>query len=354
VNTFWSGLALVVVGGAMGGSFTVPLKYVRGWAWEKTWLLYSIVGMVVVPWMIVAWAVPNPAAVFASVAPRELVTTALFGAGWGIGSVLFGLGVTRVGTAMAFAIVVSMTATLGSLIPLAVLHPSELGSARTLWLLLGLAIVLVGLTLCARAGFLKEAAEKNTEKSRTPTKQEMSGTSAGHAASGFLGGLLICLVAGVTSPMFNFSVAFGGNIQREAEHRGAEAAIASVAVIAVTVSAGFLTNALYCLYLLRRNRTLRSAPGSPLLANSALVIVMGLLWMLGMFFYGVGASRMGERGPVLGWPLFMTLMVLMGNFWGTVTGEWKRSGRRAYLLLQLGNAAMVVAFIVISVGTRPS
>jgi L-rhamnose-H+ transport protein len=350
VNTFWSGLALVVVGGAMGGSFTVPLKYVRGWAWEKTWLLYSIVGMVLVPWLIVAWAVPNPASVFAGVATRELVTTALFGAGWGIGSVLFGLGVTRVGTAMAFAIVVSMTATLGSLIPLAILHPSELRSARTLWLLLGLGIVLVGLTLCARAGFLKEAAE------RAPIlpKDDPGGKTGGHATSGFLGGLLICLVAGVTSPMFNFSVAFGGNIQREAEHHGAEAAIASVAVIAVTVSAGFLTNAFYCLYLLRRNRSLRSAPGSPILANAALVVLMGLLWMLGMFFYGVGASRMGDRGPVLGWPLFMTLMVLMGNFWGTVTGEWKRSGRRAYLLLQLGNAAMVAAFIVISVGTRPS
>jgi L-rhamnose-H+ transport protein len=350
VNTFWSGLALVIVAGAMGGSFTVPLKYVRGWAWEKTWLFYSIVGMVVVPWSIVAWAVPSPVAVFAGVAPRDLVTTALFGAGWGIGSVLFGLGVARVGTAMAFAIVVSMTATLGSLIPLAVLHPSELRSSRTLWLLLGLAIVLVGLALCARAGFLKEAAQKG----EPPEKTGAGETVVAGSASGFLGGLLICLVSGITSPMFNFGVAFGGNIQDEAEHHGAKAAIASVAVIAVTVSAGFLTNALYCVYLLRRNGTLRSAEPSPVVTNTALVILMGLLWMFGMFFYGVGESRMGDRGPVLGWPLFMTLMVLMGNFWGTVTGEWKGSGRRAYLLLQLGNAAMVAAFIVISAGSRPS
>jgi L-rhamnose-H+ transport protein len=347
MSPFWTGLALVVVGGAMGGSFTVPLKYVRGWAWEKTWLYYSIVGMVLVPWLIVAWAIPDPGAVFRTVPSGELAKTALFGVGWGLGSVLFGLGVTRVGTAMAFAIVVSLTATLGSLVPAAVLQPSDLTSTRTLWLLLGLAIVLIGLILCARAGFLKEAAQKAPNEDR-------EGGSASGSSSGFLGGLLICLVAGITSPMFNFAVAFGSNIQHEAERHGAEAAIASVAVIAVTVSAGFLTNALYCLYLLRRNRTYRSESSSPVLANAALVILMGLLWMLGMFFYGVGASRMGDRGPVLGWPLFMTLMVLMGNFWGTVTGEWKGSGRRAYLLLQLGNAAMVVAFIVISVGSRPS
>jgi L-rhamnose-H+ transport protein len=349
MDGFWSGLALVVVAGAMGGSFTVPLKYVQGWAWEKTWLIYSIIGMVVVPWTIVAIAIPDPVTVFSSVETRDLLKTALFGTGWGIGSVLFGLGVTRVGTAMAFAIVVSMTATLGSLIPLLVLHPSELNSVRTLWLLLGLAIVLVGLSLCARAGFLKEAAQKAPQGS-SPS----DGTGATESPSGFLAGLLICLVAGVTSPMFNFSVAFGGNVQREAEHRGAQAAIASIAVIAVTVSAGFLTNAVYCLYLLVRHRTFRSKVDSPAIRNWTLVVVMGLLWMLGMFFYGVGASRMGERGTVLGWPLFMTLMVLMGNFWGTVTGEWKGSGRRAYLLLQLGNAAMVAAFIVISVGSRPA
>ncbi len=171
MNTFWSGLALVVAGGAMGGSFTVPLKYVRGWAWEKTWLFYSIVGMVIVPWLIVAWAVPHPASVFASVPTRELVTTALFGAGWGIGSVLFGLGVARVGTAMAFAIVVSMTATLGSLIPLAVLQPSELRSARTLWLLLGLAIVLLGLTLCAGLVSSKRPHRKVSRQKKTAEVQ---------------------------------------------------------------------------------------------------------------------------------------------------------------------------------------
>src|SRR5579864_1013789 len=99
MNDFWSGLALVTAAGVMGGSFTVPLKFVRGWSWEKSWLLYSVVGMVVVPWLLVAFVVPHPADVYTSVSHAELARTALFGIGWGVGSVLFGLGVTRVGTA---------------------------------------------------------------------------------------------------------------------------------------------------------------------------------------------------------------------------------------------------------------
>jgi len=352
MNDVWTGLALVAAAGVMGGSFTVPLKFVRGWAWESSWLLYSLVGMVIVPWLLVAWVVPHPEAVFASASGAELARTALFGAGWGIGSVLFGLGVSRVGTALAFAIVVSMTATLGSLVPLAVLQPAELTASRTAWLLFGLVIVLVGLSLCAGAGFLKEAAQRKSQSVPTAV--------AGSAGTrGFLGGLLICLVSGLTSPMFNFSLAFGNGIQRGAERQGAESAFASVAVIAVAVSAGFFTNAAYCLFLMWRSRSgLLKDPAegkrSPVARNCALVVLMGLLWMFGMFAYGVGASRMGPRGPVLGWPLFMTLMVLMGNFWGSVTGEWKGAGRRAYLLLQLGNAAMVGAFVVISMASRSS
>ena len=341
---FWTGLLLVIAAGTMGGSFTVPQKSVRGWAWEQTWLLYSIVGMLLIPWLVVGLVIRNPMEVYARVPGPTLARTALFGAGWGVGSVLFGLGVVRVGTSLAFAIVVSLTAALGTIVPLAVLHPADLTSARTFWLLIGLAIVIVGLSLCARAGFLKEAAIQDPRADRAYVGQ----------SAGFLGGLLICLLSGITSPMFNFSVAFGGRIRDEAERQGAYGFAASTAVLALSISAGFLINAGYCTILLLRNRSWRLPAEAPAIRNTVLAILMGLLWSAGMFVYGAGASLLGSYGPVLGWPLFMTLMVLTGNFWGVVTGEWKGAGWRALGLLQLGNLAMMLAFVVISVGAGPS
>ncbi len=109
----------------------------------------------------------------------------------------------------------------------------------------------------------------------------------------------------------------------------------------------------YCLYLLGRNRSLRSAGGAPILANTALVILMGLLWMLGMFFYGVGASRMGER-PRARLAVVHDLDGVDGQFLGNRDRRMEGSRPPAYLLLQLGNVAMVAAFIVISAGSRPS
>ena len=50
----------------------------------------------------------------------------LFGFAWGIGATLCGLGISRVGLALAFAVILGITASFGSLIPLAVVHPHEL------------------------------------------------------------------------------------------------------------------------------------------------------------------------------------------------------------------------------------
>jgi len=325
--TFWTGLLLILAGGAMQGSFTVPQKFLRGWAWEAGWLFYSVAGLVVFPWLLLAAIVPRPLEVYAHAGFAPLALAALFGAGWGVGSVMFGLGVARVGMALAFAIIISLTAAVGSIVPLAVLHAGQFFTLRGAMLLLGLVIVIGGVALCSRAGMLKEAAL--------------------HRKAGvFTRGLAICIGSGLTSPMFNFSIAFGDPISREASRMGANPANASIAILAVAVSSGFVVNAAYCIYLLVRNRSWNA----PHPAGILLTILMGFLWMFGMFFYGIGQTSIGQLGPVLGWPLFMTVIVLVANAWGIATGEWRDAGRSAYRYLAAGNALMIVALVVIAWG----
>ncbi len=323
------GVLLVFAGGAMQGSFTLPQKYMRGWAWEKSWLLYSVAGMIVFPWLLVALLVPEPGAVYAGAGSGVVARTALFGAGWGIGSVLFGLGVARVGIALGFAIIISLTAALGSVVPLAVLQPEKMATTQGLLLIAGLAAVIGGIVLCAKAGALKESATRGR---------------------GFGRGLAICIASGIASPMFNFGFSFGKPIQDEAARLGAGPAVASIAVMAVAITAGFFFNAGYCLYLLGRNRTWKTAvPGWRYTLYAA---VMGFLWLFGMFFYGVGASKLGQSGPSVGWALFMTVMVLMANGWGLVTGEWKGAPRQAFSYLAAGIVVMIAALVIIASGAR--
>jgi L-rhamnose-H+ transport protein len=329
MSAFWLGLLLVFSGAAMQGSFTLPQKYMRGWAWEKGWLLYSIAAMIIYPWLLVAWLVPEPGAVYSSAGAGVVARTALFGAGWGVGSVLFGLGVARVGMALGFAIIISVTAAVGSVAPMAIQQPEKLASTQGLMLLAGLAAVIVGIALCAKAGSLKETATRG---------------------QGFTRGLLICIVSGLTSPMMNFAFSFGKPIQDEAARLGAGPALASIAVLAVAVSAGFVLNAGYCLCLLGRNRTWRG--DAPVLRYTLFAAIMGFLWLFGMYCYGMGASHLGETGTSVGWALFMTVIVLVANFWGLLTGEWRGAPRRVYGYLGAGLSVMIAALVIIAAGAR--
>jgi len=332
VTPFWLGLLIVLAGAFFQGTWALPQKFVRGWAWEKMWLFYSIAATVVFPWLLLTLVVPDVAGVYSGVDGWTLARTALFGAGWGIGNVLFGLGVASLGMALAFAIIISLTAALGMLIPMAILTPEQFTPQRGGLLIAGLLLVIVGVALCSKAGALKDPSAATGQRS-------------------FKRGLLICIASGVTSPMFNFGYAFGAPIQARAAELGAAPDRASIAVLAVITTAGFVVNAAYCIYLLAKNRTWSEGAPSDLVRNLACIAGMGFMWILGFFLFGIGSTRMSDLGKSVGWAILMTMMVLVANVWGLVTGEWKNADKRAFRFLGVGLALMVAALVVISLAS---
>ncbi len=331
-NSF-SPFLLVITGGILQGSFVLPMKLTTGWKWENTWLVYSVSGLVVAPWVFAALTVPQPLEALVQSDPRALLAATVFGAGWGVGSVLFGLGVARVGASLAFAIILGMTSAIGALAPMLILHPEDVFSPPGRMILLGMVIVLAGISMTAQAGRLKEIA----------LKTEARGAGLGQA---FLPGLIICLLSGITSPMLNFSLTFGAEIAKRAQELGATGASANNAIWAPAVTAGALVNILYCLWLLARNRT----AGLFLQAGGwnywPLTIAMGAMWMGGIAAYGMGAAKMGRLGPSLGWPLFMSTIIITANVWGAITKEWKGAGSKAVKWMI---ASLVVLFVAIAI-----
>src|SRR5262249_57741183 len=82
----------------------------------------------------------------------SVVMVALFGAGWGISQIFFGLAVEAVGIALAFSIILGIAAVVGSLIPLIRLHPEKILTAGGAAVLAGIALMLIGIGLFAVAG----------------------------------------------------------------------------------------------------------------------------------------------------------------------------------------------------------
>jgi L-rhamnose-H+ transport protein len=329
-----SGLAIVILAGILNGSFAAPMQRLTSWRWENSWLIFAASGLIVLPWIITLATVPNVAGVFIAASPSVLIKVLLFGLLWGVGATLFGLGISRVGMALGFALILGITASFGSLFPLAILHSDQLVAKRGLALIAGTVVMLLGLVFLALAGRARE---------------RVSGTSDG-TRSGFTVGLIICIFSGMFSSMLNFSFVFGDELRLHALQFGASTGMASNPIWALTVTGGFVANFIYCVYLLNRNRTWHVFREGKPVANWSLGISMGLLWFGGTLIYGVGATSLGTLGGVVGWPIFMTIDIIAALFWGAVTGEWKGASRRALVYNWVGVGILLVAIAVISAG----
>lgn len=325
----------VVVGGLLHGSFALPMKKISNWKWENTWLVYSVAGLILLPIALALATVPGLGGVYAGSAASTLALIVLCGVGWGAGSTLFGLAIARVGMALAFAIILGITSSVGSLLPLLILNPSEMFSRRGQVLMGGLLLVIAGIVICSKAGALRE-------KNQNPN-------ASASDKSGFMTGLLICLASGILSPALNFGFVFGKPVQDAAVAAGARADLAGNAIWALALAGGFFVNAGYSVYLLGKNKTWChfSKPGTPL-GYWLGACLMGLLWYSGISIYGMGAAAMGPLGGVLGWPMFMSVVIIMANVLGAVTGEWKGAGQQAVRLSWLGIAVLVAAITVIA------
>jgi L-rhamnose-H+ transport protein len=331
------GLILVIVGGMLNGSFAAPMKRMPAWRWENIWLVYALMGLLVLPWGTALATVPHLGWVLQQASGTVLAKVTLFGFAWGIGAVLFGLGIDRLGLALGFAVILGITSAFGSLLPLAVLHPDQLATRHGAAIIAGALVMALGLVFLGIAG-------KHRDRESAPG-------AASSERSDFGVGLVICILSGIFSAMLNFSFVFGEEIRQLSLHAGASAGMSGNAIWGLGVSSGFLPNAAYCVYLLNKNHTWgvfrEKAGGAGYVVGSAL---MGLLWFSGLMVYGMGADALGALGGVVGWPVFMSVAVISANLWGFFGGEWKGASRTALTYCLTGIAILMLAIGVIGFG----
>ncbi len=329
------GLILVLLAGLCQGSFMLPMKFTKDWAWENVWLIFAATAYLVLPWLIVLLTVPQFRQVLSDTSGATILRTLGFGLGWGLGALTFGLGVDYLGLALGFAVILGLTSAIGTLVPLAVLSPETLYSWNGAGILLGMLIVLGGLAVCASAGKLKEESLSGGGRSVT-----------GKQPRSFFLGLVFCIVSGVLSPFGNLGFAFGSEITEAALRHGTPESYASNPLWAIITIPLFICNVGYSIYLFTNHGTFsnyRTGPGR----NYLLAVGMGALWIAGMTLYGSGANRLGELGSSVGWAILVSSMVIVANILGVVTGEWKDSGSKPLGRMGVGLVLLILAIFVI-------
>lgn len=79
---------------------------------------------------------------------------------------------------------------------------------------------------------------------------------------------------------------------------------------------------------------------------------MRLLWFGSTVIYGGVSARLSSMGPILGWPLLMSVVILTSNAWGFATGEWKGAGGKALTIMLLGILLLIRGFITLALASR--
>ena len=330
------GFLLLTVAGLMNASFTLPMKFTRSWAWENTWLVWTFVALLMLPAAATFCAVPELAMVYRMSSTAQLLCVMAFGVGWGVSQVFFGIAAEAIGIALTFSLVLGTSAAVGALVPLLRLNPDKLHTPAGHSLLLGIATVLLGVAICAVAGRMRESARPS------PVSKHRNNATAG---------LILAILCGCGAAFMNFGLAFGAPLSDMAIRYGANRASAANAVWLPLLAAGAIPNLLYCLYLLHRNSSGCNFRHSAL-NHWMLALAMGVLWFGSVLLYGASVSQLGPLGVTLGWPLFMSLIVIAASFLGIVTGEWQRSGRGPLAVQLTGVAALTLAVFILGRATH--
>jgi len=105
------------LGGLASGSFYVPYRGVKLWAWETYWLVGGFFSWIIVPWILALTMTRDLTLVLHETPASAIVWTFFFGVLWGLGGLTFGLTMRYLGMSLGMAVALGYTAAFGTLMP---------------------------------------------------------------------------------------------------------------------------------------------------------------------------------------------------------------------------------------------
>jgi L-rhamnose-H+ transport protein len=394
------------LGGLASGSFYVPYRGVKMWAWETFWLTGGFFSWIIAPWFFGLLMTKDLLAVLHETPGTVLFWTFFFGLLWGVGGLTFGLTMRYLGLSLGMAVVLGLCAAFGTLIPpifRGEFLTQVVGTSSGRIILLGIFVCLLGIAAAGVAGIFKERAMSPEQQKVTIKEFDLKK------------GVGVAMLSGVMSACFAYGLAAGDPIKTLTMKHGTPDLWQGLPVLVVVLIGGFTTNFIWCLILNIRNKSgyqyfaatsrelhhnaraddetiietaldapslevvkhiasvrtdLRTrtaaavvdAPASsisavkanagarvPMLTNYLLCALAGTTWYFQFFFYTMGETQMG-RYRFSSWTLHMASIIIFSSLWGIGLKEWKGAGVQAGRMLALALALLVGSTVIVGYG----
>src|ERR1700730_9790180 len=388
------------LGGLASGSFYVPYRGVKRWAWETFWLAGGFFSWIIAPWFFALLMTRDLLPVLHETPGTVIFWTFFFGLLWGIGGLTFGLTMRYLGLSLGMAVVLGLCAAFGTLIPpifRGEFMTQVVGTASGRIILLGIFVCLLGIAAAGLAGIYKERA-MSPEQQRVTIKEFDLKKGVG-----------VATLSGVMSACFAYGLAAGDPIKALTIKHGTPHLWQGLPVLVVVLLGGFTTNFIWCVILNIRNKTgyqyftsisrepsspaqdetiietavdapsrevvehmtsARKAPRPqssvavveesltsrnkngtpvPMLANYLFCALAGTTWYFQFFFYSMGETQMG-RYKFSSWTLHMASIIIFSSLWGIGLKEWNGAGVHAGRLLALAFLLLVGSTVIVGYG----
>jgi len=380
------------LGGLASGSFYVPYRGVRHWAWETYWLAGGFFSWIIAPWILATFLTKDLFAVLGAAPASALFWAFFFGLLWGVGGLTFGLTMRYLGLSLGMAVVLGLCAAFGTLMPpifRGEFTTQVVGTTSGRVILFGIFVCLAGISAAGFAGISKERVMSPQQQKAAIEEYDLRK------------GIGVAVLSGIMSACFAYGLAAGDPIKALTVQHGTAALWQGLPVLVIVLIGGFLTNFIWCLILLTRNQTgyqffqsrirkdgkadepiienavdapsrevvaqihssqrgqavavITQAPPvsaivqAPMLRNYLLCALAGTTWYFQFFFYTMGESQMGRYG-FSSWTLHMASIIIFSSLWGIGFKEWKGAGTRAGVLLSLALILLVASTVIVGYG----
>ncbi|PYT28178.1 MAG: L-rhamnose/proton symporter RhaT [Acidobacteria bacterium] len=369
------------LGGLASGSFYVPYRGVKQWAWETYWLAGGVFSWLFAPWILALTMTHDLTAVLREAPASSLFWAYTFGTLWGLGGLTFGLTMRYLGMSLGMAVALGYTAAFGTLLPPIFrgdFSAQVLGTRSGQVILFGVAVCLVGIAFAGAAGVSKEREMSEVQKRQAIREFDLKR------------GLLVATFSGIMSACFAYGLAAGDPIKALTIQHGTAVLWQGLPVLVVVLAGGLTTNFIWCVYLNIRNRTgyqyfhskirddgstspdvqpvlenVTDAPAeemaaaiavarepavrAPMLSNYFFCALAGTTWYMQFFFYTMGETQMG-RYKFSSWTLHMASIIIFSTLWGIALKEWKGAGRRTKWLIALSLIVLISSTIIVGYG----
>jgi L-rhamnose-H+ transport protein len=369
------------LGGLASGSFYVPFKGVKKWAWEVYWLVGGFFSWIIAPWIIASLNTNDLLTVIRSAPASSIAWAYFWGAMWGLGGLTFGLTMRYLGMSLGMAVALGYCAAFGTLMP-PIFHgefvPKVLENTSGQVILIGVVVCLLGIAVAGMAGMSKE--REMTEEQKKATIKEFN----------FLKGILVATFSGVMSACFSYGLDAASPLAEISRSHGTKELWTGLPKLCVVLLGGFTSNFIWCVLLNIKNRTgyqyfdsqIRDEPPrredetiietaidapseevavqtmvarknqlqrAPILNNYFFSGLAGTTWYMQFFFYTMGETQMGQY-KFSSWTLHMASIIIFSSLWGIALKEWRGSSGFTKTLLGMGLFMLIFATVIVGFG----